>query len=378
MINVVVYGNLKWSVYMKELLEGEYSSFLKDNGSEEVCVKSFVVDSNPDKSKSEISLDEFAKMYNAGDASAIVIPKEYYLQYNALIQKIVKLQVNVNDIYNGCRLNSKTGKPYGGINTLITSYLQDSYLSYLEYHVADHCNLNCKYCTHYSPLVKEPVFTDFEKWKKDLSRLKMYIDDIGIIRILGGEPLLNKELPEYIEYTRKLYPSAIIYIVTNGMLLDRLSEDLISTMKRNMAFFHISYYPPLENRIDAIKKNLVDKDIAFAITPMIQKFNKTQLLNAEADEDFFYDCFQATCTCVHDGKIAPCYAPFTTKYFNDAFDKKLPVDEGINLFNEENTLEDIKLNLLYPLERCKYCQEGNLYNWEVVGKNSKLEDWVDI
>jgi len=246
MSHVAVYGNLKWSFLMKDLLENEYSSLLRVNGMDEIIVDCLVCD-DP-KEANEISISEFGKLYLEGSLQAIVIPKEYTMPYLGIIHKLLLAGVDTDDIYSGIRLNENIRNSSELIPYLITPLTKDSYLSYLEYHVTDHCNLNCKYCTHYAPLVKEPVFTDIERFKKDLTQLKKYIKDIGIIRILGGEPLLNPQLPEFIEFTRKTYPGSVIWIVTNGMLLDRISPGLIDCMNKNIAFFHISYYPPFENK----------------------------------------------------------------------------------------------------------------------------------
>ena len=375
MLHLAVYGKTKWSILMKSLIETEYSQAFEVANQEQVVVDCFVVE-KPEQ-EDEVSFVEFAQNYHSGEISAIIIPKEYYIPYNELVQKLIRLAINVNDIYNGMRLSEQMRERGFDVSALLTPMLQDSYLPYLEYHVADHCNLNCKYCTHYSPLVPNAVFTDFEQWKMDLMQLKQYIDDIGVIRILGGEPLLNPQLPQFVEMTRRLFPKTIITVVTNGMLLDRISQELVDVMQRTISFFHISYYPPFEEKADAVKRFLVEKEIGFTMSPLIAKFNKTQILEKNPDEEFFYSCFQATCTCIHQGKLAPCYAPFTTKYFNEAFGKNLPVDEGIDLYAEDNTTYDMKLKLLYPLERCQYCIGGKEYPWEIVGKNSKLEDWIE-
>lgn len=359
---------------MKDLLENQYSNVLSENGGEKIKVSYFVTD-NKEK-EDQIFLKEFADKYHKKELAALVIPKEYYMQYNDIIFFLIKCGVSIDDIYNGMRLDDKRNYSEEEVLSLIEPMLNDSYLSYLEFHVADHCNLNCKYCTHYSPLVKEPVFTDFEKFSKDLLQFKKLINDVGVIRILGGEPLLNKELPKFIEYTRKLYPASIITVVTNGLLLDKIDEELIKAMQDNLAFFHISFYPPFEQKAEEVKKFLVDKKIPFSITPMTEVFNKCQLLEENGNEDFFYDCFQAKCNCLHDGKVAQCYAPFTTKYFNEAFNQNIPTDEGMDIYDEELTTSELKLKLLYPLKRCDFCYAGKAMPWEVVGKNSKLEDWI--
>lgn len=39
-----------------------------------------------------------------------------------------------------------------------------------EVHITEHCNLNCKYCFHFSPLAKEEYLT-LEEYERDLARL---------------------------------------------------------------------------------------------------------------------------------------------------------------------------------------------------------------
>jgi hypothetical protein len=103
---------------------------------------------------------------------------------------------------------------------------------------------------------------------------------------------------------------------------------------------------------------------------------KTTTLKPNGNEDFFYSCFEATCNCIFDGKIAACYAPYTTKFFNKEFDQSLPEDEGIDLYDSENTTENIKLKLLYPMKRCDYCINGGEQDWERVTGPTTLSDWV--
>lgn len=375
MLHIAVYGNSKWSLLMKDILEHEYSGLFMEDGGEGLMVDALVVLGSP-QNDGEISLQEFVTRYVSGQLISIVIPKEYYIRHNNLVLALLRNGINVNDIYSGSRLSEQVRTNPELVASLITPILSDPYLSYLEYHVADHCNLNCKYCTHYSPLVPEPVFADYNRFASDLRQLKHYIPDIGIIRILGGEPLLNPELGRFIALTRKLYPASIITVVTNGLLIQKMDAELIETMKKNMAFIHISFYPPLQERIQEIKRFLYEKEIPYTITEMTTEFNKTQTLIPHTDEDFFYSCFQASCTCLQDGKLAPCYAPFTSKYFNAAFAQELPLDEGIDLYDDTMTLTRLKTELLLPMQRCFYCVAGQSCPWEVVGKNSVLEDWV--
>lgn len=375
MLHIAVYGDSKWSILMKELLENEYSNMVIANGGEGLAVD-YLVSLSPNGTENQISVADFAGRYLAGELVAIIIPKEYYIQQNSIILALLRNGVEIDGIYSGIRLSDKVRNNPDAIAALITPYLEDSYLSYLEFHVADHCNLNCKFCTHYSPLVKEPVFTDYAEFERGIRQLKKYVYDIGVIRILGGEPLLNPELDKFIRLVRSLYPAAIIDVVTNGLLVEKISEELIETMRECVAFFHISLYKPMQDKIKQVEKFLYEKGIAYSLSPLNSVFFKTQTLERQEEEDFFYSCFQATCTCLQDGKLAPCYAPFTTKYFNHEFHQNIPTDEGVDLFDTELNLPLLKAQMLIPMERCHYCYNGVPHEWSVVGRNSRLEDWV--
>lgn len=79
--------------------------------------------------------------------------------------------------------------------------LDKPYLRYLETHLCDHCNLNCKSCTHFCPLVTEPTFTDLEQYTKDIRTLSKKLA-IRTIRLMGGEPLLHPQVNDFIRVTR--------------------------------------------------------------------------------------------------------------------------------------------------------------------------------
>lgn len=63
------------------------------------------------------------------------------------------------------------------IEKILVPYEDSSQLFYLEVHAADHCNLNCKGCMHFSSLVKEKVFPDFNRLSEDVHQLRKFIKD---------------------------------------------------------------------------------------------------------------------------------------------------------------------------------------------------------
>ena len=54
---------------------------------------------------------------------------------------------------------------------------------YLEVNLADHCNLNCQCCDHFSPIAKK-TFLDFEQYVRDIHRIsELSGGKIGLMKL---------------------------------------------------------------------------------------------------------------------------------------------------------------------------------------------------
>ena len=302
----------------------------------------------------------------------IIFPREIFNGQTQVLSHLEMLGVKIEDVCMAQRLNSKIFS-----TNFIEPYLSAKYLPYLEFHVADHCNLNCKACEHYSGLVKEPHFPNLKKFTRDFERLHEFIDDIGVIRILGGEPLLNPELNEYIKLSRRLYPQAEIHVVTNALLLQKMPEEFFETLRQCRTVIDISFYPPLESKIDAIKNFIESKRVSLFVSPLNKTFTMKQTLNRhDRPREIFLQCFQAHCHNLYEGKIAACFLPFTTKYFNAYYEKNLPEDGAFDLYDPTLTTEKLKAHLLKPFERCRYCTPPVSVEWTTIKNPSPITDWV--
>ncbi len=294
----------------------------------------------------------------------------------SLITDLIKYGLDLNDIFVGVKkemlygLNSKA--------KCMESYLSSKYIPYLEYHIADHCNLNCKACEHYSGLVKEPHFPDFRTFEKDIKRLKVLIDDIGVIRILGGEPLLNNEIEKYMDLTREIYPFSEIWVVTNGLRLLDMSASFFENIKRNEIKLMISPYPVLIGKTEKIHKKLRELGIAYSLDEVYKSFRMRQTLTPnDCPRETFLNCWQAHCNNLYEGRMAACFLPFTTKYFNPFFNKAIPEDGAIDLHDQTLSTEKLKKHLLTEFNRCRYCsQTFKNVAWDVSDRKGRLSDWV--
>lgn len=111
---------------------------------------------------------------------------------------------------------------------------------YLELHASFGCNLSCESCSHYSNQNhKGNVTLDMMKEWAEPWRGKLRPNRLNI---LGGEPFLNPELGDILDYLRDVFdPVEEMYITTNGLLLDR-NEYIIDHLKKNRVYLSISMH----------------------------------------------------------------------------------------------------------------------------------------
>lgn len=379
-MEVAIYGIDEVSQIVTHIIEEFYNPWLESHMVETLNVVAYVAyGAIPDNigsidNAAILNPIQFAALYHKKLIDKIIFPRENYIGHHTIRSHLQTLNVNADDIYLTERL-----KEDNIVSNFFQPYTSAKYLPYLEFHIADHCNMNCKYCEHYSGLVKTPKFTDLQKFTRDFEQLHKFIDDIGVIRILGGEPLLNPEVGEYVKLSRRLYPLTKIFVVTNAILLPKMPDEFFDTLRENNAGLNISFYPPLESKMPDIKKFLEEKRVEFYVADKpIKEFTiKQTLTRRDYREKMFLQCFQSHCHNLYDGKIAACFLPFTTKYFNEYFNKNLPEDGALDLYEEGLTTEKLKKFLLTPFERCNYCTPPIAAKWDTISNPSPITDWTN-
>lgn len=148
---------------------------------------------------------------------------------------------------------------------------------HLEWHAAHACNFTCESCTHYSNhgINKVVSYLTLKKWllnwNKRIVPLRM--------AVLGGEPLINKEILDIIYLGREMWNEGNNYyeIVTNGFLLHKY-PDLPKVLKETNCVLSISIHgntPEYNKRIDEVK-NLVNewiKEFGIKVNPIDYSIN---------------------------------------------------------------------------------------------------------
>lgn len=194
----------------------------------------------------------------------------------------------------------------------------------LDVHITTACTLKCKACSHKIPYYKTENHhvMSIDEFKHELDIILKNVDCIYNLLLLGGEPLLHKELDKFIQYANSKKQVKRIVIVTNGTLLP--SKNVIKALQNSSkTLIFISSYEKNKSLKNYKPKEICElcenNKIRYVLAhnnswwrqPEINLYNSYS--NQEIENNFF-KCDFKYCTLLSGGKIYPCaYA----KYIND-------------------------------------------------------------
>lgn len=92
-------------------------------------------------------------------------------------------------------------------------------IPYLEIPITHVCNLHCDGCCYYANynlktmVSAEAARASVAAWAKRIRP--------SMVKILGGEPLANRQLPEIFLAVRQMWPDSHLQVITNGLRLEK-------------------------------------------------------------------------------------------------------------------------------------------------------------
>ena len=252
-----------------------------------------------------------------------------------------------------------------------------------EVHLIDSCNLNCKGCVHFAPLAKPSSFYPLEEFEKEIKRLsELFGGRFGWIHIMGGEPLLNPNINDYLDVVGKYIHDGDVYIITNGLLLEKKDDSFFAACKRNRIRIAITIYP-IAFDYEKAKQMVISKGCQCEIfaSRLGDKGFSHISLREKPTFDYkktFIGCDVAyACVTLHHGNLYSCstaaYAPIYNEHFGEkTFDNSR---DSISIFDSDaKTIVDF---LRTPHPFCAHCdlkRRKRFIPWNVSRKNK--DEWI--
>lgn len=255
-------------------------------------------------------------------------------------------------------------------------------IKYFLYEIVHHCNLNCKYCDHCSPIA-EQEFVDLKQYKNDLKKIRKTFNIIQSMGIMGGEPLLHPKFLEILKISRKILPYTALLIFTNGICLKDKDDKFWKLCGKLGVNIVITKY-----KLDINYKEYEEKALSYHVplfyenrNKLKDEFNKIKFdLSGQMDKvDSHNNCYHAQfCPTLENGILYKCPIIPASRHFNKYFNKNMiiTVSDGINLYNK-NSKEAILKYFKEPLLFCRYCdvkERNNAKKWEISKKD--IKEWT--
>jgi len=276
-------------------------------------------------------------------------------------------------------------KVYGNIR--LYDYLYVIYMKFFyrrkgvkfDVHITEHCNLNCKSCSHFSPLAQKE-FANVESFEKDIKRMsELFHKKIYKICLLGGEPLLHPQILDFIHIAYKYSPKAQRELVTNGLLLLKQTDEFWKTCQQTNTIINVTNYP-VDIKIEEIKKKAKSENVKLIIELNIKEFKKPDYdFNGEQNikKNYKYCSSAIHCTQLNDGKLTPCPQVAYIRHLNSYFGLNLEVSEKdyMNIHTAKSKTEILKF-LRHPIPFCRYCNLKTMDSVNEWGISKKeLKEW---
>ncbi|MCQ4799649.1 MULTISPECIES: radical SAM protein [Blautia] len=327
-----------------------------------------------------VSSGKGAVMFEAGSIEKFIVPSlDEQLNYRA--EKMISAYgIDLDNLLYAPIETLKGELSDGEKIAKICLYTERTELETMEIHAAEHCNLNCKNCSMFCGLVETCDFPCYQEFEEGIKQLKNFFPHIKKFRIIGGEPLLNPELDKYIRLIRNVYPYTDIRLISNGILVTKMSDQLIQTIIDNDVTFIVTQYISLKHSIDEINRFLSKTGIRYIVTEAVLEFQKiyNALGDSDIDENFYRCHWKGSCATMYGTKIATCYVPFVIHYLSDKFNLAIEETGKIDLMEEGLTAQEIIKRMHTPFDMCRYCApKGNWTEWERLPdkNNTTIQDW---
>lgn len=251
--------------------------------------------------------------------------------------------------------------------------------------LTNRCNLQCSACMFGTNTNKIPKSEyDFNQFKEDITYLAQWKETIQVLVFLGGEPTVNPNWYSYIVFAKKLLPTTELWMITNGLILNKEKEYLKFIKALNVRVL-LSEYP--ENRKDIQELNhkldLYHIDWCYLQAEHTPQFKAMftapittlQPINKDVAKTHI-DCGYG-CLYINNGYFGACGIQYSIPMRNQLFGTNYKIDL-LPIKSIKSKEELVELPMSWHPDICKYCQPGTKqYKWiPHTIKHIRKEDYI--
>lgn len=260
---------------------------------------------------------------------------------------------------NGCSIKQISPS----IKEIISIWLNNGIeIPFFDLNVNNVCTLKCKRCDQGMPYLNNRSIYSAKDIISSMERLFNFVDFIYQIGILGGEPFINKDLAEVINWCAANEKIGSIIVVTNGTIFP--NKEVLESLKNKKIIVGISWYPLKDdsNRLKLIeycdRNNIhyhVRKDdwLDFGDFRISRNYNKGRI------KQTFANCFLNKCVQYNGGVLYRCTKTHLLKDQKIDSPSKWETIDIRDIANKKQMRRTLKkFYSLKWLRACNYCNTG--------------------
>ena len=231
----------------------------------------------------------------------------------------------------------------------------------LEFVVTDYCNLNCRGCTHYSPLAAKE-FEPLDRLERNMAHLaKACGKGVASAYLIGGETLLYPDLIPAMEALRRHFATQRLFIFTNGLALPRMTDDFWEAARRLGFVIALTRYP-IKFDYDAAEQLCRDRGVEVEVFG--DRGNEGSFFRFALDPEgrqnphmAHLKCYNFGCISVIGDRIYPCSISGCIGHLNKACGTSFEHRKGDWLdVAGVTSARQIKQLRDRPVPFCRYCK----------------------
>ena len=127
-------------------------------------------------------------------------------------------------------------------------------LSHIDISITEKCSMKCKDCANLMQYYVKAENSNFNDLKNSITKILNLVTHINEVRVLGGEPFMNKEFYKVIEHIKKFSNISKIIVYTNATIVPR--ENNLECLKDDRVKVDITNYINLSKNHEKMLKVL--------------------------------------------------------------------------------------------------------------------------
>ena len=230
--------------------------------------------------------------------------------------------------------------------------------------ITEKCSLKCKNCANLIRYYTHPKDENFDEITLAVKRLAACVDLIGRVSILGGEPLLSKDIARYVDVCTGIDKIEYILVVTNGTIVP--PKELIDSLKEDgRCVLSVSNYGSISRNKERIIELSEQEEFCISISRresgIWRELGRIEYVNLsqEALTEKWDNCLIKKYLSLKGGKLFVC--PFAANAYSLQAIPQKDI-EYVDLVDESVPLGELRKQVKAFLEcnnhpECRYCIE---------------------